>query len=75
MPTSQCSATPPDSTLRTLLPMGLAAPTPSTLASVSEAIERIQRERDLALRRNDELHAHYKREIQATAESHARRDT
>ena len=49
VPTSQCSATPPDSALRTLLPMGLAAPTPSTLASVSEAIERLQRERGLAL--------------------------
>ena len=55
--------------------MGLAAPMPSTLASVSDAIERLQRERDLALRRNNELHAHYKREIQATAESYARRDT
>ena len=53
--------------------MGLAAPTPSTLASVSDAIERLQRERDLALRRNEELHAHHKREMQATSDSYARR--
>ena len=53
--------------------MGLAAPTPSTLASVSDAIERLQRERDLALRRNEELHAHHKKEMQAASESHERR--
>ena len=59
MPTSQCSATPPDSALRTLLPMGLAALTPSTLASVSDAFERLQRERDLALRRNRVYAEHF----------------
>ena len=32
-------------------------------ASVTDAITRLQRERDLALRRNDELHKHYKKEI------------
>ena len=42
---------------------------------MSDAIERLQRERDLALRRNEELHAHYKKEIKATTESHALRDT
>ena len=30
---------------------------------MTDAITRLQRERDLALRRNDELHEHYKREI------------
>jgi hypothetical protein len=34
-------------------------------ASVDEAITRLQRERDLALRRIDELNTHYKRELQA----------
>ena len=33
-------------------------------ASVTDAITRLQRERDLAIRRNDELHKHYKKEIQ-----------
>ena len=32
-------------------------------ASVTDAITRLQKEGDLALRRNDELHEHYKREI------------
>ena len=32
-------------------------------ASVTDAITRLQRERDLAMHRNDELHKHYKREI------------
>jgi chromosome segregation ATPase len=32
-------------------------------ASVSDAITRLQRERDLALRRVDELHDHYKKEL------------
>ena len=31
---------------------------------MTDAITRLQRERDLALRRNDELHEHYKRELQ-----------
>ena len=31
---------------------------------MTDAITRLQRERDLAMRRNDELHEHYKREIQ-----------
>ena len=60
VPTNQYSATPPDS---------------SALASVSDAITRLQRERDLALRRIDELHVHYKKEIKATEESHARRES
>ncbi len=38
---------------------------------MSDAITRLQRERDLALRRIDELHAYYKRE----RKSHARRDS
>jgi len=33
-------------------------------ASVTDAVTRLQRERDLALRRVDELHDHYKKEIQ-----------
>ena len=33
-------------------------------ASVTDAVTRLQRECDLALRRNDELHDHYKRELQ-----------
>ena len=53
----------------------LSAPTSIALASVSDAIERLQRESDLALRRIDELHVHYKKEIKATAESHARRES
>jgi hypothetical protein len=32
-------------------------------ASVTDAITRLQTERDLALRRIDELHAHYKKEL------------
>jgi chromosome segregation ATPase len=32
-------------------------------ASVTDAITRLQRERDLALRRVDELHDHYKKEL------------
>ena len=32
-------------------------------ASVTDAITRLQRERDLAMRRNDELHEYYKKEI------------
>ena len=51
------------------------AHTSSALASVSDATERLQRERDLALCRIDELHVHYKKEIQAIAESHVRRDS
>ena len=31
---------------------------------MTDAITKLQRERDLALRRNDELHKHYKRDIQ-----------
>ena len=41
---------------------------------MSDAITRLQRERDLALHRIDELHAYYKKEIQSKEESHARRD-
>jgi hypothetical protein len=33
-------------------------------ASVTDAVTRLQRERDLALRRIDELHEHYKKDIQ-----------
>ncbi len=32
-------------------------------ASVTDAVTRLQRERDLALRRVDELHEHYKKEL------------
>jgi hypothetical protein len=33
-------------------------------ASLTDAVTKLQRERDLALRRVDELHEHYKKEIQ-----------
>lgn len=39
-------------------------------ASVSDAITRLQRERDLALRRIDELHEHYKRELKSEDDGH-----
>jgi hypothetical protein len=42
---------------------------------VSDAVTRLQRERDLALRRIDELHTYYKRERKSLEESHARRDS
>jgi hypothetical protein len=38
-------------------------------ASVTDAVTRLQRERDLALRRIDELHAHHKKEIEKRDES------
>ena len=38
-------------------------------ASVTDAVTRLQRERDLALRRIDELHAHHKKEIERRDES------
>jgi len=34
-------------------------------ASVTDAVTRLQRERDLALRRIDELHEHYKKELKS----------
>ena len=43
-------------------------------ASVTDAITRLQRKRDLAMRRNDELHEHYKREIKKTDDA-ARQST
>ena len=42
---------------------------------MSDAITRLQRERDLALRRIDELHAYFKKKIKTKEESHARRDS
>jgi hypothetical protein len=38
-------------------------------ASVTDAVTRLQRERDLALRRVDELHEHYKKETQKKDEA------
>ncbi len=38
-------------------------------ASVTDAVTRLQRERDLALRRIDELHEHYKKETQRKDEA------
>jgi hypothetical protein len=38
-------------------------------ASVTDAVTRLQRERDLALRRIDELHEYYKMEIERNAEA------
>jgi hypothetical protein len=37
-------------------------------ASVNDAITRLQRERDLALRRIDELHVHYKKVLNSQDE-------
>ena len=42
---------------------------------MSDAVTRLQRERDLALRRIDELHTYYKREMKSLEESHGRRDS
>ena len=53
---------PVDTASRTLLPIGS---TTSAITSVNDAITRLQRERDLALRRIDELHAHYKKELKS----------
>ncbi len=39
-------------------------------ASVTDAVTRLQRERDLALRRIDELHEYYKKEAARQAEAH-----
>ena len=85
VPSAQRSATPADSALsraasadmasRLLLPRGIETPTSSALSSVSDAITRLQRESDLALRRIDELHVYYKKEIKTKEESHARRDS
>ena len=38
-------------------------------ASVTDAVTRLQRERDLALRRVEELHDHYKTELKKTRDS------
>jgi hypothetical protein len=38
-------------------------------ASMTDAVTRLQRERDLALRRIDELHEHYKKEAERKAEA------
>jgi hypothetical protein len=73
--TTLSDAAPPDTTSRPILPLGLETPTSSALSSVSDAITRLQRERDLTLRRIDELHAYYKRERKSLEESHARRDS
>jgi hypothetical protein len=85
VPTAQSSAThadttlshaaPADTTSRPILPLGIETPTSTAISSVSDAITRLQRERDLALRRNEELHAYYKRERKSLEESHARRDS
>jgi hypothetical protein len=85
VPTSQSSATPaastpsyvapPHMTSRPLLPLGIETPTSSALSSVSDAVTRLQRERDLALRRIDELHAYYKREQKASEESRAQHNS
>jgi hypothetical protein len=85
VPTNQSSATPTattfsyaapqDTTSRPILPLRIETPTSSALSSVSDAITRLQRERDLALRRIDELHAYYKRERKSLEESHARHDS
>ena len=38
-------------------------------ASVTDAVTRLQRERDLALRRIEELHDHYKKEMKSKEDS------
>ncbi len=85
VPTAQSSATladttlshaaPADTTSRPIFPLGIETPTSSALSSVSDAITRLQRERDLALRSIDELHTYYKRERKSLEESHGRRDS
>jgi hypothetical protein len=85
VPTAQRSATPADAALsratpmdtasRPLLPLGIETSTSSALSSVSDAITKLQREREFALRCIDELHAYYKRERKSLEESHARRDS
>ncbi len=78
MPTAQHSATPADladTASRLLLPLGVEFTTSSALSSVSVAITRLRRERNLALRRIEELHAHYKKELLSKEESHTRRDS
>jgi hypothetical protein len=84
-PTIQSSATPaartlsyaapPDTTSRPILPLGIETPTSSALSSVSDAITRLQRERDLALRRIEELHVYYTNERTSLEEARGRRES
>ena len=41
-------------------------------ASVTDAVTRLQKERDLALRRVEELHDHYKKELKKTRDSNSK---
>jgi hypothetical protein len=61
--TASSRAAPANTALRLLIAVGPGVDTSSALSSVSDAITRLQRERDLALRRIDELHVHYKKEL------------